>query len=119
GVLAEESSRGGGAARTVAMTTAPAAALLGQAQIDGEADLSDQSAQLNAVWQEIELPLGIRHRGNLSATVRAPFPGGPQVRGNLVSRGTTPYGAWDALLELSGAGRAVSDIDWTAQLPRA
>ena len=87
-------------------------ALGGSAQLDGAADVAAKSGELTAVWVELPAPRQVRHSGNLTVRVRTPFPGGPEVKATLVTRGALNEAKWTGEIDVSGAGREWDDMAW-------
>src|SRR5438552_18514392 len=89
-----------------------------QSQLDSTGDLAAKTADVNGIWQELIAPGQVRHSGNIHLTVKSPFPGRPQVAAQITTRGHVPTGSWDGEVNLQGAGRNWSEMDWLINLPR-
>jgi hypothetical protein len=87
----------------------------GSMQINAEAALSGQRASMEARWQELHLPAGIDSSGHLSASLRTPWPGQPDIRLDLTSTGASPQGPWKTSLNVHGRGASYAALDWTIQ----
>jgi hypothetical protein len=84
----------------------------GPAIVSGYYDLAGQTGQIQAGWDRLALPHGIIHGGNLTASIRRPFPTQFVLEGTLFSYATTPQGPWRAQLNFGAQGDAGSDVSW-------
>jgi hypothetical protein len=87
-------------------------AFKGPARCSGYVDLATRAGQISAAWDKLLLPGGIMHGGNITATLRAPFPGRIVLDGNLQSYGWTSQGPWNASLAFGADGDVGSDVAW-------
>ena len=77
----------------------------GPATLGGWFEPATQTGQVQAAWDQLQLPGAVRHGGNLLANVRRPFPQQTSIDGSLVSFGTSPSGPWRGKVGFSAVGR--------------
>lgn len=87
-------------------------AFKGPARCTGYVDLTTRVGQISAAWDKLLLPGGIMHGGNITANLRAPFPGRIAIDGNLQSYGWTSQGPWNAGLAFGADGDMGSEVAW-------
>jgi hypothetical protein len=84
----------------------------GPATIGGSYDFAAQSGQIQAAWDGLALPGGIVHGGNLTASVRRPFPKQWILQGTIFSFASTPQAPWRAQLNFGAQTDGDSDASW-------
>lgn len=89
----------------------------GRVQLDGQYRLGNQSADLKAVWEQIQFPSAVSQSGTLEAELTTSWPNQPKLEVMLNSSGKMSAGRWDAKMKLSAQGRGWTRMDWHADFP--
>ncbi|MCC7351739.1 MAG: hypothetical protein IT446_14355 [Phycisphaerales bacterium] len=90
----------------------------GTARLDGQYRLENQSANLKAIWQQINFPSSMSQSGSLEAILTTPWPGQPKLEIALNSGGKISSGQWDALMKLSAHGQGWTRMKAHVEFPR-
>ena len=103
-------------------------ALGGAASVDLAFDPKSLNGDLTARWTGLTLKAGVRQGGQLTASLRQPFPGQPLIRVEVDDQGsigdaTATAGGkggtkWDAAVAVTGQGTSWTSIDWVLGVPR-
>jgi len=111
----------GGAMRATARTLALDALQLrvagGPAEVSGQWDRAEGTADVTAQWREVPLPARAKESGRITASLRRPWPGGPRIEATVSSAGVLDEGQqWDTTFRLTGSGSDFTAMDWVATI---
>jgi hypothetical protein len=90
----------------------------GMARLDGEYRLGNQSANLEAVWEQIHFPSAASQSGRLEAELTYPWPNQPRLNVMLESSGKISAGRWDARMNMFAQGKGWDQMNCHVEFPR-
>jgi hypothetical protein len=91
----------------------------GSSLLNGNFDWHADSGELGAEWVDLTLATETeaRHSGRMSMRLDRTIAGGPQIKGELSTRGHMPRGSWDGRMTIDADGPGWNQIDWRLAIP--